>query len=212
MNFYNMQMGNAMSDIRKSGQGLQTAMSGAGKMGGSSLGSFLGDKFAAQGTATLPSPNRESIAAGMDTGPFTLDLTRQKVQPSIAAGMDTGPFDLKRTTTPTFNLGVDMNLGGLGAALSAGGQVPGRANVDADSPQNDTVPALLSPGEVVIPREALDSVDTAHAFLDKILARKQVRGYGDVLAAQRAVYGKGRYYNDKGGKDPEPMCGGGCAK
>jgi hypothetical protein len=39
-----------------------------------------------------------------------------------------------------------------GKDLRGGGQVPGQANVSGDSPKNDTVPALLSPGEVVLPR------------------------------------------------------------
>lgn len=50
--------------------------------------------------------------------------------------------------------------GGLGAlagegelalvALKSGGQVPGKAKVNHDAYKNDTVPAMLSPGEVVI--------------------------------------------------------------
>src|SRR5256885_10712403 len=42
----------------------------------------------------------------------------------------------------------------------------------SDSKKNDNVPALLSPGEVVIPRSAMDSPEDAHAFLDKILAKR----------------------------------------
>jgi hypothetical protein len=33
-----------------------------------------------------------------------------------------------------------------------GGSVPGKAEVSGDSPRNDKVPAILSPGEVVLPR------------------------------------------------------------
>lgn len=36
--------------------------------------------------------------------------------------------------------------------MSQGGSVPGQAQVAGDSEQNDVVPALLSPGEVVVPR------------------------------------------------------------
>jgi len=36
--------------------------------------------------------------------------------------------------------------------MKLGGHVGGKANVDEDSEENDTVPAMLSPGELVIPR------------------------------------------------------------
>lgn len=38
-----------------------------------------------------------------------------------------------------------------------GGQVPGQANVPGDSPKNDTVHAMLSPNEIVVPRSLADS-------------------------------------------------------
>lgn len=40
-------------------------------------------------------------------------------------------------------------------SFSKGGLVPGAASVSGDSMSNDTVPALLSPGEVVLPRSVL---------------------------------------------------------
>lgn len=36
--------------------------------------------------------------------------------------------------------------------MKMGGHVPGEAAVPGDSERNDTVPAMLSPGELVIPR------------------------------------------------------------
>ena len=42
-----------------------------------------------------------------------------------------------------------------------GGKVPGTAKVPGDSPQNDTVKTMLSPGEVVIPRSVMQSKDPA---------------------------------------------------
>lgn len=44
--------------------------------------------------------------------------------------------------------------GGWENAFSRGGVVPGRAPMPGDHPQNDVVPARLSPGEVVVPRSA----------------------------------------------------------
>lgn len=44
------------------------------------------------------------------------------------------------------------NQGGKIDKLKKGGEVPGQANVPGDSIKNDKVPAVLSPGEIVIPR------------------------------------------------------------
>lgn len=77
-------------------------------------------------------------------------------------------------------------LGGI-AGLAHGGLVPG------DSPKNDTVPAMLSPGEIVLPRsvtQAEDAPERAAAFV-KALHRHhyakggKVGGYGRVVAAKR---------------------------
>lgn len=50
-------------------------------------------------------------------------------------------------------LAADPEVAAL--ALKAGGSVPGKAKVKGDSYKNDTVPALVSPGEEVIDRETL---------------------------------------------------------
>ena len=42
---------------------------------------------------------------------------------------------------------------------ATGGPVPGKAKVKGDSPKNDTVKTMLSPGEVVIPRSIMQSED-----------------------------------------------------
>lgn len=57
------------------------------------------------------------------------------------------------------------------ARLSAGSYVPGRANVGGDSKQNDTVPAMLSPGEIVIPRSMANDPDKAAAFARQIVMK-----------------------------------------
>lgn len=52
--------------------------------------------------------------------------------------------------------------GALGNMFNQGGVVPGKANVPGDHPANDTVPAMLSPGEVVIPRTAVQEATKDH--------------------------------------------------
>ncbi len=59
--------------------------------------------------------------------------------------------------------------------MKSGGPVQGHAQVAGNSAKNDTVPAMLSPGEVVIDRETLASNDKAGKaarFLQAYLAKK----------------------------------------
>jgi hypothetical protein len=60
-------------------------------------------------------------------------------------------------------------------AFDNGGYVPGKAQHSGDTLKNDTVPAMLSPGEVVIPRSIVQGKDApkkAAAFVAAVLARK----------------------------------------
>lgn len=67
-------------------------------------------------------------------------------------------------------------------ALKAGGMVPGVAQVPGDSPQNDTVHAMLSPGEIVIPRSLAEDPERAKRFIEELNGGS---GYGKVAAAKR---------------------------
>lgn len=60
-------------------------------------------------------------------------------------------------------------------ALKGGGKIPGEPKVKGDSYENDTYPAMLSPGEVVIPNHIMQSKDPAKnagKFVAAILAKK----------------------------------------
>lgn len=62
--------------------------------------------------------------------------------------------------------------------MQRGGHVPGKAQVAGDSPKNDTVPAILSPGEVVIPRSIMQGKDApkkAAEFVAAIMAKKGLK-------------------------------------
>lgn len=72
---------------------------------------------------------------------------------------------------PTSSFGKHM-------AMRGGGYVPGKAAVGGDSSKNDTVPALLSPGEIVLPRSVVNSKkpeDAAARFVATVLARKKAK-------------------------------------
>lgn len=66
------------------------------------------------------------------------------------------------------NTGQKM-MGDLGKFFAQGGKVGGKAPTKGDSPKNDVVPAMLSPGEVVIPKsKTKDSAKTAE-FVNAVL-------------------------------------------
>lgn len=91
-------------------------------------------------------------------------------------------------------LGSAMNAAGGAAKMGAahGAVVPGKAEYEGDTELNDKVPAMLSPGEIVIPRTAAKDADKAKAFIDKIKGSSskssaKEKGYGAVLEANRKL-------------------------
>jgi hypothetical protein len=75
---------------------------------------------------------------------------------------------------------------------SHGGKVPGKSKISGDDEKNDTVPAMLSPGEIVIPRSASNDEDKAHEFLHALMNNKKSKGgkvesYGKVLESHRKL-------------------------
>lgn len=78
-------------------------------------------------------------------------------------------------------------------ALLNGGTVPGKAEVDGDSPENDTQPAMLSPGEEVLPRSvtmAKDAPERAADFVRHLQERDGKRdkpGFGKVINAKKSL-------------------------
>lgn len=96
-------------------------------------------------------------------------------------------------------------LGGIGTAVmpkaaAHGALIPGKAPVAGDSPRNDKVPAMLSPGEIVLPRSVVQSgaaPEKAAAFVRALHRHHKGRGmsdggevphYGrDVLAKLRSI-------------------------
>ena len=61
--------------------------------------------------------------------------------------------------------------------MKLGGHVDGEAKVDGDSPENDTVPAMLSPGEIVIKRSKAENPDEAAKEAKRISMEHFVKGY-----------------------------------
>ena len=68
--------------------------------------------------------------------------------------------------------GLAGGSGGNSMNAAHGAVVPGHAEVSGDSEQNDKVPAMLSPGEIVVPRSAASSPDKASAFVKQVIQNK----------------------------------------
>lgn len=67
-----------------------------------------------------------------------------------------------------------------------GGPVGGKARVQGDSPTNDTVPAMVSPGEVVLPRSVVQGPDMEKKVLEFLRHLKKPKGgYGSVVESRK---------------------------
>lgn len=78
-----------------------------------------------------------------------------------------------------------MSQGGM--TMKQGGSVPGKAEVKGDSPENDTVDAKLSPGEVVIPRSVMESDDPVKGAAD-FVAALQKKGGGKDASSEKSDF------------------------
>lgn len=87
----------------------------------------------------------------------------------------------------------------LGGLLNDGGMVPGQAPVRGDSVKNDVVPALLSPGEIVLPRTVVQGKDAPEKaaefvrYLMKSGGQPPPEGYGAVVSARQKKMNRGGY-------------------
>jgi hypothetical protein len=70
---------------------------------------------------------------------------------------------------------VDKVAKGQKAPEKAGVKIPGKAKVKGDSLKNDTVPATLEEGGIVLPKSVMESANphwAAHKFVSAIMAKK----------------------------------------
>lgn len=89
-------------------------------------------------------------------------------------------FDGGGTGTVEDFLGFDFPW----IAFAGGGKVPGSAAVPGDSLRNDMVPAMLSPGEFVLPRSVTQNKELMDGILELITGKKvQHKGFGDWISS-----------------------------
>lgn len=128
-------------------------------------------------------------------------LAAQSAQNQINAGIEA-----QNAQNAAAVQGAFLNaLGGAASKMAAhGGKIEGTAKVDGDSEINDTVPALLSPGEIVIPRSHADDPEKAKMFIDKLIGSKKEDGeemsYGKVLEANKKLQERVKALEAKMGK------------
>ncbi len=84
-------------------------------------------------------------------------------------------------------VGVEDATNDFSGYAAHGALIPG------DSKQNDIVPAMLSPGEIVIPRSASGDKEKAKEFIDELMKKKSAKdepgksGYAKILEAHRQL-------------------------
>lgn len=179
---------------------------GAAGMLGQALGQQRGQDIAQQqantsmfGTATQGqnAQNSNNLQNSLETQRINANIATENAR--IAARAD----EVDKQSDAQMKGGLLSGAGNALATMATGGKkpvaaahggvIPGRARVHGDSPENDTVPALLSPGEVVIPRsiaQADDAPERTAAFIEALKKRKgnpAAEGFGRVLARLREL-------------------------
>lgn len=105
---------------------------------------------------TMPTIEGYSPALPKEQNDFLSAISKQQIDPKASGGAKAGQ-------------GMAQGLAGLASMIfNDGGFVPGKAPVKGDAPENDVVPALLSPDEIVIPRTKAKSPKKAKDFIDAL--------------------------------------------
>lgn len=86
--------------------------------------------------------------------------------------------------------GSGLSAAGGAIAASQGGKIGGKAEVEGDSLENDKVPAMLSPGEIVVPRSKAEDPEMAKAFIDHLMKNEKGNSqpsFSDVIASHKKM-------------------------
>lgn len=110
---------------------------------------------------------------------------------SFSSGLAQGLSSMFSSPQPNQNSSMATSIPGVRSAefaqggpivgemlASQGKMVPGKAKASGDNLKNDVVPAMLSPGEVVIPRSVMQSEDpigNSAKFVQAVLAKNGMR-------------------------------------
>lgn len=125
----------------------------------SGAGSFMGGSAQDQGSVYKGTQNFVSGLANAFSSQPTIDV-------SGAPQSDKSNVSANDMVMAAYGGKIPKNMKG-------GGHVPGKAKFKGDTLKNDTVPAMLSPGEMVVPRTIAQSGDPekAKAFIAALMAK-----------------------------------------
>lgn len=162
----------------------QSRMAQAGKMAGSSIGGFASQLMAKKpkilgatkggysganlGLATEMPQMINPMATSQNIGALNLGMAKGgKVPAMVSPG--------EKYLPPSE---VEKVKKGEKEPVNAGRMIPGKAKVAGDSLKNDTVPATLEEGGIVIPRSVMQSenpAEKARQFVSAVLAKQKMK-------------------------------------
>lgn len=156
---------NVNSGIAKGNQQMQGQILGGALNGISGAAAIVPGMFSSAPASTAQASNSPTMTSGPDTNQLMnqAGMLAQGAAFVAHGGMIDGP---KSFVAKHFH------------SMKQGGKVPGKAEVDGDSYANDKVPAVLSPGEIVVPRSITQSPDAAKKaaeFVAAVLSRKGMK-------------------------------------
>jgi hypothetical protein len=172
----------------------QQSQNALGQMGGL-YGQMAGQNLAAMGQSQNALSNQNAVNAGVAQG-------NQAAAGNIVGGLLGGAGAMMGMGASGgagalgklgAGIGGTRGAGGQYAMMSDGGEVDGTPQFHGDSPANDTVPTMLSPGEIVVPRSKASNPKLAKEFIDHVMNKGgEVKEdgevtYADVLAAQKQL-------------------------
>ena len=112
---------------------------------------------------------------------------QQQTEKGIATGVGAVAGGIIGSIVPGPGTAAGAALGAkIGSSFAKGGEIKGRAKFNGDTRSNDTVPALLSPGEIVLPRSVAqdeDAPEKSKKFVEAIKKQKKPAGKASIAAA-----------------------------
>lgn len=153
-------------------------------MGGAVPAHFVNGGVAAPPPTTAPSPGPQSWAGKFLSGANNAMNPAAAQQDPLQGGVQSavgGIGKLLSSAITSAAMSGGMSKGGnVNRDMRTGGKVGGKPKVGGakDSYANDTVPAKLSPGEIVLPRSVTksdDPVGNAAKFVAAVMAKQRMR-------------------------------------
>lgn len=147
------------------------------------FGPFAGGTAYGMGLEQLPQNQSEANA-----GSATNNSTQQQKDFMHALSSPTGDDKYIQSSSQSgYQMGKGMAtiMKSMFGGMAEGGKVPGKAEVSGDSYSNDKVHALLSPGELIVPRSISRDPDAVRDFVIHLNKNKKAMGgYQNVVEAK----------------------------